>query len=161
MQRRKQMCWFFALAVLASAVHSQEPARRSAIEAFAKGVQIYTCNASHGQYAWVLKAPEASLSDAKGHALGKHYAGPSWQSEDGSVVVGEPLSVSPSPDAGAIPWLVLHAKSHQGEGVMASVQYIVRMRTEGGVAPASGCDAAHADAEVRVPYSAVYVLFRG
>jgi hypothetical protein len=75
--------------------------------------------------------------------------------------VGEPLSVSPSPDAGAIPWLVLHAKSHQGEGVMASVQYIVRMRTEGGMAPASGCDAAHADAEVRVPYSAVYVLFRG
>jgi hypothetical protein len=76
-------------------------------------------------------------------------------------VVGEPLNASPSPDAGAIPWLVLHAKSHAGSGAMATVQYIVRERTEGGMAPTSGCDAGHAGSEVRVPYSAVYLFFQG
>lgn len=157
----KRACWFFMLAVLTGAAHSQEPAKHAAIEAFAKGVQIYTCKASHSGYSWALKAPDASLSDAKGNALGKHFAGPSWQSQDGSVVVGEPVSVSPSPDAGAVTWLILRATAHKGEGEMTSVQYIVRTRTEGGVAPAMGCDAAHAGAETRVPYSAVYLLFRG
>lgn len=153
--------WIFALVACAGAVHAQgQAAKPAAIEAFAKGVQIYTCKAANGSYAWALKAPDASLSDAKGHAIGKHYAGPSWQAMDGSVVVGEPLSMSPSPDAGAVAWLVLHAKSHRGAGEMASVQYIVRMRTEGGAAPATGCDAAHASGEVRVPYSAVYLFFR-
>ena len=154
--------WIFALTAVAGAAHAQAPATKpAAIEAFAKGVQIYTCKAANGSYAWALKAPEASLSDAKGHAIAKHFAGPSWQAEDGSVVVGEPAQVSPSPDAGAIPWIVLHAKSHTGSGEMASVQYIVRTRTEGGVAPATGCDASHAGTEVRVPYSAVYLFFRG
>lgn len=160
--RTTRVHWIFALAAFAGAAHAQAPATKSAaIEAFAKGVQIYTCKAANGSYAWTLKAPEASLSDAKGHAIAKHFAGPSWQAEDGSVVVGEPVQASPSPDAGAIPWIVLHAKSHTGSGEMASVQYIVRTRTEGGVAPASGCDASHAGAEVRVPYSAVYLFFRG
>ncbi|HUB90828.1 MAG TPA: DUF3455 domain-containing protein [Dyella sp.] len=154
--------WVFALAVFAGGIHAQgQAAKPHAIEAFAKGVQIYSCKGAGGSYAWALKAPDASLSDAKGHALGKHFAGPSWQAEDGSVVVGEPLNVSPSPDPGAVTWLVLRAKSHTGQGDMASVQYIVRTRTEGGVAPPTGCDAAHAGAEVRVPYSAVYLFFRG
>jgi hypothetical protein len=107
-----------------------------------------------------LEGPDASLLDAKGSVIGKHFAGPSWQATDGSTVVGAPLNVSTSPNAGAIPWLVLQAKSHSGDGVMANVQYIVRTRTEGGVAPASGCDAGHVGAEVRVPYSAIYLFFR-
>jgi hypothetical protein len=138
-----------------------QPAKAPAIEAFAKGVQIYTCKAANGAYAWSLKAPDATLADAKGNPIGKHFAGPSWQANDGSTVVGEPLNASPSPTPGAVAWLVLHAKSHAGDGQMATVQYIVRTHTEGGVAPATGCDAAHAGNEVRVPYSAVYLFFRG
>jgi hypothetical protein len=151
------------LMALAGFAHAQgQPAKAPAIEAFGKGVQIYTCKAvSNGAYAWSLKAPDASLMDAKGNTIGKHFAGPSWQANDGSTVVGEPLNASPSPDAGSIPWLVLHAKSHSGNGQLASVQYIVRTRTEGGVAPATGCDATHVGNEVRVPYSAVYLFFRG
>jgi hypothetical protein len=160
--RKSVPCFAMLLAVLTGAVHAQgAPAKSPAIEAFGKGVQIYTCKAANGAYAWSLKAPDASLLDAKGQVIGKHFAGPSWQANDGSTVVGEPLNVSPSPDAGAVAWLVLHAKSHSGNGVMASVQYIVRTRTEGGVAPSAGCDASHAGTEVRVPYSAVYVFFRG
>jgi hypothetical protein len=137
------------------------PAKPPAIEAFGKGVQIYTCKAAAATYAWTLKAPEATLSDAKGNVIGKHFAGPSWQANDGSTVVGEALNASPSPDAGAIPWIVLHAKSQTGNGVMSKVAYVVRTRTEGGVAPATGCDAGHVNAEVRVPYSAVYIFFPG
>lgn len=149
--------------VLAAAVatHAQTaPSRPPAIEAFGKGVQIYTCTATGSSYAWTLKAPEATLSDAKGNAIGKHFAGPSWQAIDGSTVVGEPLNASPSPNAGAIAWIVLQAKSHAGSGVMANVDYVVRTRTEGGVAPAAGCDAAHVGIDVRVPYSAIYLFFR-
>ncbi|RDS84940.1 DUF3455 domain-containing protein [Dyella monticola] len=153
---------FFALAALAGSVHAQQqPSRPQAIEAFGKGVQIYACKVSSGNYAWSLKAPDATLSDAEGHRIGKHFAGPSWQASDGSVVVGESMNASPSPDAGAVAWLVLRATSHSGRGVMTSVQYIVRTRTEGGLAPSSGCDAKHAGAEIRVPYSAVYSFFRG
>ena len=119
------------------------------------------CRASAGVHAWTLKAPDATLRDAKGNVIGKHFAGPSWQANDGSQVVGEPLNVSPSPNPGAIPWLVLRAISHTGAGEMAGVGYIVRTRTEGGVAPASGCDASHVNAEVRVPYGAIYLFFRG
>lgn len=141
---------------------AQETASRPpAIEAFGKGVQIYTCKASGSNAAWQLKAPEATLSDAKGAVIAKHFAGPTWQANDGSTVVGEPLTASPSPDAGAIPWLILHAKSHTGDGVMANVAYVVRTRTEGGAAPATGCDANHINAETRVAYSAVYLFFRG
>jgi hypothetical protein len=151
------------LVMLTGLAHAQgQPAKAPAIEALGKGVQIYTCKkASTGGYVWSLKAPDAGLQDAKGNIIGKHFAGPSWQANDGSTVVGELLNMSPSPDAGAIPWLVLHAKSHSGTGVMAQVQYIVRTRTEGGVAPATGCDAAHAGTDVRVPYNAVYLFFRG
>jgi hypothetical protein len=137
------------------------PAKPPALEAFGKGVQIYTCTPSNDTYAWTLKAPDATLRDAKGKVIGKHFAGPSWQANDGSRVVGEPLNVSPSPDPGAIPWLVLHAKSHAGTGEMAGVEYVVRTRTEGGMAPTSGCDASHANAELRVPYSAIYLFFHG
>jgi hypothetical protein len=160
--RTSSVCFAVLFTALAGGVQAQSgPAKLPAIEAFGKGVQIYTCKAVNGAYAWSLKAPDASLLDAKGQVIGKHFAGPSWQANDGSVVVGELLNASPAPNAGAIPWLVLHAKSHSGSGDMATVQYVVRTRTEGGVAPSSGCDAAHAGNEVRVPYNAVYLFFRG
>jgi hypothetical protein len=152
---------FVAIACASMASAQNAPAKSPAIEAFGKGVQIYTCKEAAGSFAWTLKAPEATLSDAKGNVLGKHFAGPSWQATDGSTVVGEPLNASPSPDAGAIPWLVLHAKSKTGSGVMSNIAYVVRTRTEGGVAPATGCDASHASTEIRVPYSAVYLFFPG
>ena len=160
--QKSRAYWVFVLAAFAGGVHAQrQPAKPHATEAFAKGVQIYSCKAVKGSYAWALKAPDATLSDAHGHAIGKHFAGPSWQSEDGSVVVGDPISVSPSPDAGAVAWIVLRAKSHTGLGEMANVQYIVRTRTKGGVAPATGCNASHIGTETRVPYTAVYLFFRG
>jgi hypothetical protein len=64
-----------------------------------------------------------------------------------------------APKAGAIPWLLLKAKSHEGAGTFGRVLYIQRVDTEGGVAPVTGCDQAHFNNEVRVDYRADYYFY--
>ena len=125
----------------------------------AKGVQIYSCKVDGGKYSWTLKAPEAQLFDKSGKPFGKHFAGPSWEANDGSRVTGKAVANAPSPDADSIPWLLVAVASHSGEGVLARVTSIQRVNTKGGKASASGCDAAHAGQEERAPYSADYVFF--
>ena len=93
--------------------------------------------------------------------MGKHFAGPSWESTDGSRVIGKAVANAPSPDADAIPWLLVSVVSHEGTaaGVLSRATSIQRLNTKGGKAPASGCDASHAGQEVRVPYSAEYLFY--
>ena len=126
----------------------------------AKGVQIYTCKAKAAdaaEYEWVLKAPEAELFDENSAKIGKHYGGPTWELADGSKVAGE--VVKRAAVQGSIPWLLLKAKPNDGAGKLSAVRYIKRTDTSGGVAPATGCDAAHAGAEVRVQYLATYDFY--
>jgi hypothetical protein len=80
------------------------------LETAATGVQIYECNASKDEstrFEWIFKAPEADLFDGAGNKIGKHYAGPTWESNDGSKVVGEVKARDNGPDPNAIPWLLL------------------------------------------------------
>jgi hypothetical protein len=62
--------------------------------------------------------------------------------------------------AGAVPALMLKVVSSNGSGALSGVQFVRRADTEGGAAPATGCDAAHAGATTAVHYSAVYTFFR-
>ena len=55
---------------------------------------------------------------------------------DGSLVVGE--VVQRSAVQGAIPWLLLRARSTDGSGVFKNVKYIQRVDTVGGVALGTG-----------------------
>lgn len=129
------------------------------LKAGARGAQVYVCQAGDdaaATLAWSLKAPEAELTDDRGTTIGKHYAGPTWEATDGSKVVGQKKAQADAPEAGAIPWLLVMAKANEGAGVMARVKTIQRVDTHGGKAPGEGCDAAHAGAEVRVPYTATY-----
>lgn len=130
-----------------------------AIQALGKGVQIYVCQPSATAFAWKLQGPDAVLTGADGAVVGRHFAGPSWQAADGSTLVGELVVASPSPRAGAVPWLVLRVRSTAGPGLFSGVTYVTRTQTQGGVAPATGCDADHAGKEVRAPYSAIYTFF--
>jgi hypothetical protein len=130
-----------------------------ALQVLGKGVQIYTCQPAGAVFAWKLKGPDAVLLGDDGKVIGRHFAGPSWQALDGSSIVGEPLVASPSPRAGSIPWLVLHVKAASGTGLFSEVAFVARTATQGGAAPASGCDAARAGADARVPYSATYTFF--
>jgi Protein of unknown function (DUF3455) len=130
----------------------------------AKGVQIYICTAkaeSKTDFEWTLKAPSADLFTDRGVLLGRHYAGPTWEwKADGSKVVGAVSAKVNAPQKDAIPLLLLKAKSHQGQGILGAVNWIQRLDTLGGKAPATGCDLTHQQAEVRVPYTANYYFYR-
>jgi hypothetical protein len=54
---------------------------------------------------------------------------------------------------------MLVEKESSGSGVFSAVTHILRIDTKGGQAPAQGCDAGHANAEVRVPYEASYYFY--
>ena len=125
----------------------------------AKGDQVYTCKSDAAQFTWTLKAPDAQLFDKDGKPFGKHFAGPSWEANDGSRVTGKAVANAPSPDAGSIPWLLVKVVSHEGDGVLSRATFILRLNTKGGKARASGCDASHLGQERRVPYSADYLFF--
>jgi hypothetical protein len=129
------------------------------LDAYASGVQIYECEAHPDGYSWVFRAPEAVLKDGSGHTLGKHYGGPTWESTDGSLVVGEVKAHAPGP-GGGIPWLLLSAKSTSGSGVFTPTTSIQRLETKGGLAPAGGCSAATEKQVARVPYTATYDFYR-
>lgn len=128
----------------------------------ARGVQIYVCAApaAGGAPAWTLKAPHAVLSQGNGEEAAIHFAGPSWQALDGSLVTGARTASAPGSDAAAIPWLLLKAATNVGAGLFSDVTWIQRLDTVGGVAPATGCDATHVDAQVLVPYTANYFFYK-
>jgi FtsP/CotA-like multicopper oxidase with cupredoxin domain len=130
------------------------------VQVHAKGDQIYQCSAANGaQFAWTLKAPEAQLTGKDGKPFGKHFAGPTWEANDGSRVTGKAAANVPSPDPRSIPWLLVTVVSRSGDGALSRVTSIQRINTKGGNAPTSGCDAAHAGGEFRASYSADYVFF--
>ncbi|HEY6241402.1 MAG TPA: DUF3455 domain-containing protein [Burkholderiales bacterium] len=133
-----------------------------AIIAAAKGVQIYECRAKKDQaggYEWAFVAPEADLFDAGGNRIGRHYAGPHWESNDGSKVLGTAKERADAPAAGAIPWLLLTAKSDGPEGSFSKATSVQRVNTAGGVAPTAGCSQATAGTPARISYTADYYFF--
>jgi Protein of unknown function (DUF3455) len=128
----------------------------------AKGVQIYTCQpkaSDKTKFEWTFKAPEANLSEETGASIGKHYGGPTWEHKDGSKVVGEIKERLDSPDANAIPWLLLSAKSTEGNGFFGKVTYIQRLNTKGGKAPSTGCDVSKQNSTVRIDYTTDYYYY--
>jgi len=142
----------------------QPPAGQVAfLEALATGVQIYECVAKADApdgYAWAFRAPEASLMDPKVRSVGKHFVGPTWQGTDGSAVLGEVVARDPGPDTGAIPWLLLAAKSTSGSGIFSETKFIQRVKTAGGTMPEWRCGAGNAGEVARVPYTATYYFYR-
>jgi hypothetical protein len=138
------------------------PTQTLSLETHAFGVQIYDCKPGKddpARFEWVFRAPEAVLFDAGGRKVGKHYAGPTWEANDGSKAVGEVKAHVDGPDAGAIPWLLLSAKSTSGTGVLGRTASVQRLQTVGGKAPADGCSQAQAGTEIRVPYNARYYFY--
>lgn len=141
----------------------------------ATGVQKYTCAATATGYAWTFVAPDAQLFERhddgeREDPVGHHFAGPTWQYEDGSSVVAKKVAGAVVEHA-SIPWLLLVATSHGGAtatgdegdddgGRMTPVTSIQRLSTTGGLAPATGCDAAHVGAGADVAYTATYFFYR-
>jgi hypothetical protein len=128
--------------------------------AHASGSQMYTCQAgADGKFSWTLKAPDAELKDQKGKVIGSHFAGPTWKLNDGSEVTGKAAAHVDSPDASSIPWLLVKAVGHSGDGVLANVTTIQRINTHGGKPPADGCDASHPNTETKSSYTGDYYFY--
>ena len=111
-----------------------------------------------GQHEWAFVAPVATLYAADRKVVGKYYAGPTWESLDGSRVTGKQLAVAPA-SAGNIPLQLVKADPAMGAGAMTGVSYIQRLNTKGGVAPAVACDAAGKGKRQVVAYEADYVFY--
>lgn len=124
------------------------------------GVQIYACNGT----AWTFVAPRADLYNDRGKRIITHFAGPTWQANDGSKVVARAdpgVTVDPT----AIPWLRLVKVSTTvgpfGGDKLVKTTFIQRINTRGGLAPAaSTCTAAATGQQVEVPYTADYTFWK-
>ncbi len=122
---------------------------------YAVGVQRYRWNGD----AWVFVEPVATLyADAKYHEkVGIHYAGPTWQFNNGGKVVAARLEGC-SPNPTAIPWLLLEITTTNGPGIFTSLTYIQRVNTVGGLAPTASGTSIGAIADV--PYTAEYYFYQ-
>lgn len=121
---------------------------------YAIGVQIYRWNGA----AWTFVAPSANLyADAGFHGLvATHYAGPTWESNSGSRLVGRRVDGC-TPDPTAIAWLLLERVTTDGPGIFSGVTHIQRVNTTGGLAPAA--PGTVVGEERRVPYTAEYYFY--
>jgi hypothetical protein len=128
-------------------------ASKVAFHAYAEGVQIYSWNGT----SWTFVAPDATLFGEDGVQMGTHYAGPTWESVSGSYVKAK-LSKPCTPDAGSIAWLLLEATSTSGPGIFRHVNFIQRLNTAGGKAPANA--GTFVGEVARMPYTADYYFYR-
>ena len=124
------------------------------VHGFGVGVQIYTWNG----VSWGAAVPEATLFDDEGRVVATHFAGPTWESNTGSKVVGVAVPPRVTVDSNAIPWLLLRGVSSTGPGIFADTTFIQRVNTSGGNAPsAAGTTVGQV---ARVPYTADYFFYR-
>jgi hypothetical protein len=133
------------------------------LQVHATGVQIYECAAKADAptgWAWQFRTPEATLADSAGKTIGRHFAGPSWASNDGATIVGKVSASVSAPDKGDIPWLLVAIKSRDGQGLLTQTASVQRLDTEGGAAPTTACGADNAKQVERVGYTATYVFWR-
>jgi hypothetical protein len=121
------------------------------------GMQLYECKAgADGKLAWTFTAPQATLT-VDGKVVGHHGAGPSWDLDDGSSVVGKAIGDAPGAHANDVAWLKLEVVSHNGSGKLSDVTTVQRINTVGGVLKDS-CD--RPGAGRGMPYAADYVFLR-
>jgi Protein of unknown function (DUF3455) len=141
------------------------------------GTQNYVCQPadSIGHIAWTLFTPQATLFGDQQEQLITHFSSPNpveggivrvtWEdSLDTSTVWAQAVkAVTVNPNA--IPWVKLQMVGTQvgptGGDTLSRTTFIQRVNTEGGLAPASGCDLPTNIGNKRfVPYRADYFFYR-
>jgi Protein of unknown function (DUF3455) len=133
------------------------PGETPLVTIHAEGAQIYECKAdAGGKLAWQFREPIATLI-IDGRTVGRHFAGPSWELDDGSIATGKVAGRAPGATAKDIPLLKLEVTSEPGTGQLMGASTIQRINTKGGMAEGP-CEP---DATfLSVPYSADYVFLR-
>jgi hypothetical protein len=120
----------------------------------AQGAQIYECKAdvSGAPPTWQFREPVATLMK-DGKTVGRHYAGPTWELTDGSLITAKVAGRADGTSAGDIPLLKLEAVSRRGG--FRDVIALQRLNTKGGAAK----DRCEPGALLSVPYSADYTFY--
>ena len=134
-----------------------EAGNKLTFHVYARGVQIYRWNGG----TWDFVAPVATLyaEDSFFGEVGTHYVGPTWESKSGSKVEGRRVpGTGCTPEASAIPWLLLSRFSSSGPGIFNSVTFIQRVNTTGGIAPTT--PGASVGEVKEVPYTAEYYFYK-
>jgi hypothetical protein len=133
------------------------PGETTVLTVHAVGQQLYDCKpGADGKLVWTFNAPQATLT-VDGKVVGHHAAGPSWELDDGSSIVGKAVGNAPGAKADDIPWLKLEVVSHNGSGKLSDVTTVQRINTVGGVLKDS-CD--RQGAGRGMPYAADYVFLK-
>jgi hypothetical protein len=123
----------------------------------AQGAQVYECKATEANaLVWQFREPIATLFE-NGKTIGRHYAGPTWEFADGSLVVAKVSTRAPGATPNDIPVLTLDVTKNSGAGRLAEVTTIERINTRGGVVEGP-CPVA--GAFLSVPYAADYAFYR-
>ena len=123
----------------------------------AEGAQVYECKAdTSGKLTWQFREPIAALF-VNEKTVGRHYAGPSWELADGSLVTAKASGRAPGATAKDIPLLKLEVTSQRGTGQLTGASTIQRINTRGGSADGS-CE--QTGSFLSVPYSADYIFFK-
>jgi hypothetical protein len=123
----------------------------------AVGSQLYECRFdTAGNLVWHFLEPIATLV-VDGRTVGRHYAGPHWEMNDGSVVSATVAARAPAASADDIPLLKLAVASRRGDGALSNVTTIQRINTSGGVA-SGPCQ--QDGGFLNVPYTADYAFYR-
>jgi hypothetical protein len=120
----------------------------------AEGAQLYECKPTAGGGAWTFREPIAALIK-DGKTIGRHYAGPTWELDDGGAVKGKVAATAPGATAADIPMLKLDVVEHRGAGVLKGAALVVRLDTHGGVLTGACPVAGQFRA---VPYAADYAF---
>ena len=158
----------------------QVPAgHRLLLAGHAFGTQNYICLPSGAGFAWTLFGPQATLLHNEARQVMTHFLSPNpdeagtlratWQhSVDTSAVWAR--AIASSSDAGfvapgAIPWLLLEVVGAEGGPTggskLTEATYIHRLKTVGGIAPATGCSqSVNVGSRIFVPYEADYFFYR-
>jgi hypothetical protein len=133
------------------------PGETLVLRVHAEGAQVYDCKAdASGQLTWQFREPIATLIEG-GKTIGRHYAGPHWELDDGSIVAAKAVGRAPGATAQDIPQLKLEVTEHRGSGRLSGVTTVQRLDTKGGMAEGR-CPSA--GALLSMPYSADYAFYR-
>jgi hypothetical protein len=129
--------------------------RTPSLVVHAEGAQLYECEpAASGGGAWTFREPIAVLI-RDGKTIGRHFAGPAWELDDGGAVEGKVAASAPGATAADIPLLKLNVVRHRGAGVLKGAAVVLRLDTHGGVLTGA-CPVV---GQLRaVPYSADYAF---
>ncbi len=118
------------------------------------GSQIYSCTQQRDATNWTLEGPSATLS-FKRKRIGRHFAGPRWQLNDGSQILGRVTAQFQGANPSDIPELRVEVIAHEARGILDQANFVYRLYTHGGLL-SGPCTTVGARRSVR--YTAEYIF---